>query len=88
MQGKAAMKVPGGKLLKVWVEYDGATIIKAKFTGDFFVHPEDAVENAEEKLSGARKRDAEAILERGLSNARMYGVDVKSMAKVLGEAVK
>ncbi|MHA1247051.1 MAG: lipoate protein ligase C-terminal domain-containing protein [Candidatus Thorarchaeota archaeon] len=47
-----AYKVPGGKLLKVAVEVTDDHIANVRFTGDFFLHPEDALEKIEAKLEG------------------------------------
>ncbi|MEM3484686.1 MAG: lipoate protein ligase C-terminal domain-containing protein [Candidatus Methanomethyliaceae archaeon] len=45
-------KVKGGKLIKVRVEEEGGIIKEVKISGDFFVHPEDAIEEIEKALKG------------------------------------
>lgn len=53
----ADYKVPGGKLLRVSLSVDLTTdpprITQVTLTGDFFMHPEDAIEELESMLVGA-----------------------------------
>lgn len=46
MLGVATEKVPGGKLVRVKVDFD-SRINKVQITGDFFMHPEEMVEEIE-----------------------------------------
>ena len=54
MEKTAVRKFSGGKLLKVKIQSEGGVIQEVRITGDFFVHPEDAVEEMESALRGAR----------------------------------
>ena len=45
-------KVAGGKLLRVRLTVQDDTIAHVRFTGDFFLHPEEAIEVLEERLAG------------------------------------
>ncbi len=54
---QATLKVAGGKLLRVKFEAQGLaganpTIQNAGLTGDFFLHPEDALPSVEKALNG------------------------------------
>lgn len=50
----ADTKVPGGKLLRVRLQVDADSRITAlTITGDFFMHPEEALETLEQALLGA-----------------------------------
>jgi hypothetical protein len=69
--GKAVYKVPGGKLLRVSVEYDGGTIREVRFSGDFFIHPEDALERVEAALKGAAPGDIGGIIGSELADAKL-----------------
>lgn len=60
--GKVEYKVEGGKLVKVQLAKRGNVIRKIKITGDFFLHPEELVEELEEKLEG-RLLDEEDLTE-------------------------
>jgi lipoate-protein ligase A len=48
--------VPGGKLLRVRLTLDRAadvpTLRSVRITGDFFMHPEEAIETLEAQLTG------------------------------------
>ena len=52
MQSKSVYKVPNGKLLKIFLEYDEKCnlINEINITGDFFAYPEEAIELIENKL--------------------------------------
>jgi lipoate-protein ligase A len=49
--GKAEYKVEGGKLVKAQVEKGDGWILRVKITGDFFIHPEEFLEELEEALA-------------------------------------
>ena len=49
---EAAMKVPGGKMLRVALETTGSRIRKVVITGDFFLHPEELLPELETLLQG------------------------------------
>jgi hypothetical protein len=46
------MKVPNGKLLKVTVEFKDDIIEKVQIKGDFFIHPEESIDELETTLKG------------------------------------
>jgi lipoate-protein ligase A len=50
--GRAEYKVKGGKLIKVQLAVEDGRISRIKITGDFFLHPEDVIEEIEEALKG------------------------------------
>lgn len=49
---KAEYKVEGGKLIKVQLSKDDNKIGFIKITGDFFMHPEEAIDGLEDILKG------------------------------------
>jgi len=49
---KAEYKVEGGKLIKVQLEKKDGKIDFIKITGDFFMHPEELIEDLEKTLIG------------------------------------
>jgi lipoate---protein ligase len=73
----ADYKVPGGKLLRVRLALDESheppVIHSVKLTGDFFMHPEDAIEELERRLVGA-PWEAEAVRDRV---SAFYDMDVQ-----------
>ena len=91
----ADYKVEGGKLLRVRLtttsEDEGSeggtrTIASITLTGDFFMHPEDAVEDLEARLTGAPlERNAlrarvQAFYE---SDVQVIGADVDDVVHVI-----
>ena len=50
--GRAEYKVEGGKLVKVQLSKKGNAIGEIRITGDFFLHPEELIEELERKLEG------------------------------------
>jgi lipoate-protein ligase A len=53
MKSKSVYKVPNGKLLKIYLEYDDEKniIINIKITGDFFAYPEESIDIIEKELT-------------------------------------
>lgn len=58
MASKSVLKVAGGKLVKVELESWSGEISRVKITGDFFVHPEEALVELEECLQGCGLEEA------------------------------
>jgi len=56
MQSKSIYKVPQGKLLKIFIEYNekNRVINEIKITGDFFAYPEESIEILESKLENTK----------------------------------
>jgi len=52
MQSRSIYKVPNGKLLKIFLQYDEKRnlIEEINIMGDFFAYPEEAIEMMENKL--------------------------------------
>lgn len=48
---RVEFKVPDGKLLAAEMEVGDGRIVRVKITGDFFMHPEAAIEALEEALT-------------------------------------
>lgn len=49
---RSEYKVEGGKLIKVRLSKDDGRISAIKITGDFFMHPEELIEDLEKSLIG------------------------------------
>jgi len=56
MYAKSVYKIPNGKLLKIFLNYNKKTntIDKIIITGDFFAYPEEAIELMEKELVNIR----------------------------------
>ena len=86
MKGQAVYKVPGGKLLKVSVDFEEDVIERVKVSGDFFAHPEESIELIEEALVGAMiGPELEELLEDLIeeNGIELYGVDVESIVTAI-----
>ncbi len=85
--GKAEYKVIGGKLIKVQLSVKGNMIEKIKVTGDFFLHPEELIEELEEALVGQALNEygltkiIKAILEK--NKATLLGASPEDFAKCI-----
>ncbi len=93
MIAHAKQKVKEGKLVKVEVEYD-ETIKKLNITGDFFLHPEDVLDEIEKSMIGLEKDVSIDTLVfkiheiTGNYDARMVGISPESLALIIREALK
>jgi len=85
-EGKYRYKA--GKLIIVNATFDGDKILKIKITGDFFLHPEERIEEIEEHLTQRRIGEIDALLERDFKDAEYEGISPESLAHVIREAWK
>lgn len=82
--------MPGGKLLKIFLEEEQGKIKTIKITGDFFLHPEEAIEQIEQLLVD-QQRDA-AILQEIINTfikknqVVMFGLDIQSLVATIMKA--
>lgn len=65
MQSKSVYKIPNGKLLKIFLQYDekNNSIDEIRITGDFFAYPEESIEIMENELKNA-SLDRKKLLEK------------------------
>lgn len=93
MHGVAEEKVPGGKLLRIKVDCNDA-VEKVQIAGDFFLHPEESIEELEKSLFGISvDMDETSItsLINEVSNAnnmQMIGISPQDIARVLKKAIE
>ena len=84
---QAIYKVPNGKLLKVFVEKEKKKILKISITGDFFVYPEEKIEELENVLIGEEldeeklKLSIQTFINK--EGVELFGVDTESLTKVI-----
>ncbi len=89
----SSQKVKEGKIVKVEVEYNDI-IEKLKITGDFFLHPEDVLDDIEKSMVGLKKDvkfDTLVFKIHSIArarNAQMIGISPESVASVIMEAIK
>lgn len=91
--GTATYKVPGGKLLRIDLTYENS-IDAVKLTGDFFLHPEEALETITSALCAlALPLDADEAIQQveaalAAQNAQLIGATARDIVHTLGEALK
>ncbi len=85
--GKAQTKVEGGKLVKVQLRSEGDKIKEVRITGDFFLHPEELIDELEKTLEGLMiDEDALADCIRAFikkNNAVLLGAAPEDFAKCI-----
>ena len=91
MEGRSVLKVKGGKLLKTTLDYNEGKINSIRITGDFFAHPEEAIEMLEDELAGAGL-DRSILLEKidGFVSRKgivLFGIDPESIVTSILECV-
>ena len=92
MHGSAKLKVQGGKLVGGKLEY-GEEIEEVRIVGDFFMHPEEAMEDIERSLVGVGvgedERRIAGIVAKVVKDKRitMVGITPEAIARVLKMAV-
>ena len=86
----ADYKVPGGKLLRVMLELDKSTdpakIASISLNGDFFMHPEEAIEGLEARLVSAPWEAAalqDTVQTFFDTDVEIIGADVESIVHVI-----
>ncbi|MDY6789275.1 MAG: lipoate protein ligase C-terminal domain-containing protein [Candidatus Nanohaloarchaea archaeon] len=87
--GKASVKVPEGKLVKLKAEV-GDRLKNVNITGDFFLQPPEALEELENALEGMESDiDEEKVLERlEKVDAQTIGFDRKHIVEALRKVVE
>ena len=85
MKGKYTLKVPNGKLLKVFLEYEGEKINKIKITGDFFIHPEETIEELERELLGIEFKSIEKKIDDffNIKKPKVFGITKESLKEAI-----
>jgi lipoate-protein ligase A len=76
MQSKSVYKIPNGKLIKIFLDYDSKNklINNIRITGDFFAYPEESIDVMEKKLKNTllTKKD---LLEKINSIIKKYKIE-------------
>jgi len=87
---EAAMKVPGGKMVRVSLDSADSKIRKVVITGDFFLHPEELIQELETQLQGHQidRSQLTSTIEEFLrrNNATLIGASAADLASVIVSA--
>lgn len=98
MKFQATKKITGGKLVRVKIEStDAGTqnhISGINISGDFFLHPEDALDHVQQKLAGLSTSSSPQIFEQEIERAlaekkaAFIGASAKDLAEIIHEALQ
>lgn len=87
MNGIHTIKVPGGKLLTIEVDYDDYKVNKVEITGDFFLYPEEKLADIEKLLESLDTTLAKSQVESAIrdyantNHILMVGLTLESIAE-------
>jgi lipoate-protein ligase A len=86
---QAEYKVPGGKLLAVEVDERDGELLQVKISGDFFMHPEDAIIDLEKTLCNSPLSELEERVKRFfyINKVTLFGVEPTDFIKVIKKAI-
>jgi lipoate-protein ligase A len=88
---KVVEKIPNGKLVVMDATFSDGMITHMKITGDFFLHPEDTIENIEKAFVGnsvsISDDELSVKLQRVLKDAVLIGVTVEDLVRLFKKAV-
>ena len=78
-----------GKIVKINLSYkeESQIIQSIKITGDFFIHPEEVIEELEKGLCGIKleKEDLGNKMKLILEDSKIFGFDIDSLVKMILE---
>ncbi len=76
-----------GKIVKIKLAYkqESQLIHSIRITGDFFVHPEEVIEELEQGLCGVKleKEDLKNKIQLVLKNSEFFGFEIDSLVDVI-----
>ncbi|MEM1513682.1 MAG: lipoate protein ligase C-terminal domain-containing protein [Candidatus Thermoplasmatota archaeon] len=85
---RGELKVKNGKLIKCRIVLKNSTIEDIKFHGDFFIYPEEKIEEIEKKMKGIRYEEEEIkkILYENFSGLEIIGATIEDFLKAIIDA--
>lgn len=85
---RGEIKVKNGKLLKCKIELEDNLIKNIKITGDFFMYPEEKIEELEKMLKGIafNKEGLDKKISKFFENVEIIGASKEDFVKVILEA--
>lgn len=83
--GRADLKVMGGKLVSAETVVNAGYLVEVKITGDFFMHPEETIEDLEKELRGIPVGDLDRTVAEFFSrrSVELIGASSDDFVKVL-----
>ena len=82
---ESSFKVPDGKLIKIKLWVSSGKIDEIKILGDFFLHPEETLQQLEDSLIGstAEETSIERTISQVLINATLIGATAADIARTI-----
>ncbi|MEA2053976.1 MAG: lipoate protein ligase C-terminal domain-containing protein [Candidatus Thermoplasmatota archaeon] len=82
---KGELKVKGGKLLKCSLDIKDGKIGKIKITGDFFMYPEEKIEELEKMLVGndANEEKIKSTVDEFFSGVTIFGASKENFVELV-----
>ncbi len=93
MQTEITHKIPNGKLVRISLEFDTTILQKIRINGDFFIHPEETIEEMERVLHNlpveSTQERIQQLLDQAVASkhAELIGIDTATVAKLIHEAI-
>ncbi len=75
-----------GKLIRIKAIFEGDKIRTIKITGDFFLYPEDAIEDIEKSLKDKSVGEVGEILREKMKNLEYEGISPNDLSIAINEA--
>ncbi len=76
-----------GKIVKINLSYkqESQVIHSIKITGDFFIHPEEVIEELEQELCGIKleREELKKKIQQVLKNSEFFGFEIDSLVDVI-----
>ena len=80
-EGRFILK--SGKLIRVSAIFEGDRIRDIKITGDFFLHPEERIEEIEQSLRNRRIDEVNDVVEREMADAEYEGISPETLTEAI-----
>ena len=93
MRTEIIHKIPQGKLVRLFLDFDTTHLLSIKICGDFFIHPEETVIEMERLLTHLSIESSTSrvkmLLDRAVDthHAQLIGVDTQTLSQLICEAI-
>lgn len=88
MISKSVYKIPNGKLIKIFLDYNqkNKKILSLRISGDFFIYPEESIEILEKKLenSALNEKTLKKIIDKIIKENKIEFIGLNTDGLVTG----
>lgn len=88
MRKTGVKRIRGGKTLKIDLELKGDRIVDIVISGDFFAHPEEAIDELERELKGSSIDDITFIVNKFRDRIELVGLSIDDILELLLELTR